>query len=192
MSFASEFSNDLPVITGQGTAALEFIETAGDLDFLLTPLGGGGLLSGTALIARGLKAKVKVVGCEPKNADDAYRSIRAGKILPSVNPDTIADGLRTSLGNNTFPIIRDLVDDIVLVSEEEIVAAMQTIFQRMKIVVEPSSAVPLAAVLFEKIQVTGKNVGIILSGGNVDFSRFFETMLDNRPSAIPPKNDSPG
>jgi len=185
-------SNDLSVITGQGTVALEFIETAGDLDVILTPLGGGGLLSGTALTVRGLGAKIKVVGCEPKNADDAYRSIRAGRILPSVNPDTIADGLRTSLGDNTFSIIRDLVDDIVLVSEEEIVAAMQTIFQRMKIVVEPSSAVPVAAVLFEKIRVTDKNVGIILSGGNVDFSQFFQGMLGNPPPQTPRKNDSNG
>ncbi|MFH1942527.1 MAG: pyridoxal-phosphate dependent enzyme, partial [bacterium] len=169
-------SNDLPVIAGQGTAALELLEKVGDLDFILTPLGGGGLLSGTAVAVKGSNPKIRVVGCEPKNADDAYRSIRAGRILSSENPDTIADGLRTSLGSNTFPIIRDLVDDIVLAAEEEIIRAMQTVFERMKIVIEPSSAVPVAVLLSNKLRIEGKGVGVILSGGNVDFTDFFNKI----------------
>ncbi|MFH1941186.1 MAG: pyridoxal-phosphate dependent enzyme, partial [bacterium] len=170
-------SNDLPVIAGQGTAALELLEKVGDLDFILTPLGGGGLLSGTAVAVKGSNPKIRVVGCEPRNADDAYRSIRAGRILSSENPDTIADGLRTSLGSNTFPIIRDLVDDIVLAAEEEIIHAMRSVFERMKIVIEPSSAVPVAVLLSRKLQVVeGRRVGVILSGGNVDFTDFFNKI----------------
>ena len=169
-------ANDLPIIAGQGTAALEFLEAVEDLDFILAPVGGGGLLSGTAIASRGLKSDVKVIGCEPKNADDAFRSLKAGKILPSLNPDTVADGLRTSLGNNTFPIIRDFVDEVVLATEEGIVAAMKTMFERMKIIVEPSSAVPLAVLISGQLNVKGKKVGIIVSGGNVDFRRFFEDL----------------
>jgi threonine dehydratase len=169
-------SNDHRIIAGQATAALELIEEIGNLDFLLAPVGGGGLLSGTAIAAKELNPKIKVIGCEPKNADDAYRSIKAGRIIPSENPHTIADGLRTSLGDKTFPIIRDLVGEILLATEEEIITAMRYIFERMKIVVEPSAAVPLAVLLSNKLNVTDKNVGIIISGGNVDFSRFFEQM----------------
>jgi len=169
-------SNDYRIIAGQATAALELIEEIENLDFLLAPVGGGGLLSGTAIAAKGLNPKIKVIGCEPKNADDAYRSIKAGRIIPSGNPNTIADGLRTSLGDKTFPIIRDLVDEILLATEEEIVTAMRHIFERMKIVAEPSAAVPLAVLLSNKLNVADKNVGIILSGGNVDFSSFFEQM----------------
>ncbi len=168
--------NDYRIIAGQGTAALEFLEEIPDLDLILAPVGGGGLLSGTAIAAKELKSQIKVMGCEPKNADDAYRSKKAGYIIPSQNPHTIADGLRTSLGDKTFPIIRDLVDDILLVTEEEIVTAMRYIFERMKIVVEPSAAVPLAVLLSRQLDVTGKKVGVILSGGNVDFSRFFEEL----------------
>lgn len=169
-------SNDYRIIAGQGTSALELMEEIENLDFLLAPVGGGGLLSGTAIAAKGLNPKIKVIGCEPKNADDAYRSIKAGRIIPSENPNTIADGLRTSLGDKTFPIIQDLVDEILLVTEEEIVTAMRHIFERMKIVAEPSAAVPLAVLLSHKLNVADKNVGIIISGGNVDFSRFFEQM----------------
>lgn len=170
-------SNDYRIIAGQATATLELMEEIGNLDFLLAPVGGGGLLSGTAIAAKGLNPKIKVIGCEPKNADDAYRSIKAGHIIPSENPNTIADGLRTSLGDNTFPIIRDLVDEILLATEEEIVTAMRYIFERMKIVAEPSAAVPLAVLLSHKLNVADKHVGIIISGGNVDFSKFFEKML---------------
>jgi threonine dehydratase len=170
-------SNDYRIIAGQATAALELMEEIENLDFLLAPVGGGGLLSGTAIAAKGLNPKIKVIGCEPKNADDAYRSIKAGRIIPSENPNTIADGLRTSLGDKTFPIIRELVDEILLATEEEIVTAMRYILERMKIVVEPSAAVPLAVLLANQLNVADKNVGIILSGGNVDFSKFFEEML---------------
>jgi threonine dehydratase len=169
-------SNDYRIIAGQGTSALELMEEIENLYLILAPVGGGGLLSGTAIAAKALNPKIKVIGCEPKNADDAYRSIKAGRIIPSENPNTIADGLRTSLGDKTFPIIRDLVDEILLATEEEIITAMRYIFERMKIVVEPSAAVPLAVLLSNQINVTDKNVGIIISGGNVDFSRFFEQM----------------
>jgi threonine dehydratase len=168
--------NDYRIIAGQGTAALELLEEIPDLDFLLAPVGGGGLLSGTAIAAKGLNPKIKVIGCEPKNADDAYRSIKAGRIIPSENPNTIADGLKTSLGDKTFPIIRNLVDDILLAAEGEIITAMRHILERMKIVVEPSAAVPVAVLLSKQLDVVGKKIGAILSGGNVDFSRFFEGL----------------
>jgi threonine dehydratase len=168
--------NDYRIIAGQGTAALEFMEKITDLDFLLAPVGGGGLLSGTAIAAKGLNPKIKVIGCEPKNADDAYRSIKAGRIFPSENPNTIADGLKTSLGDKTFPIIRDLVDEIELATEEQIITAMRHIFERMKIVAEPSAAVPLAVLLSNQLDVAGKEAGVILSGGNMDLSRFFEGL----------------
>jgi len=170
-------SNDYQIIAGQATAALELMEEIKNLDFILTPVGGGGLLSGTAIVAKALNPRIKVIGCEPKNADDAYRSIKAGRIIPPENPNTVADGLKTALGDKTFPIIRDLVDEILLATEEEIITAMRHIFERMKIVVEPSATVPLAVLLSRQLDVAHKNVGIIISGGNVDFSRFFEKML---------------
>lgn len=166
--------NDYHIIAGQGTAALELMEEIPDLDFLLAPVGGGGLLSGTAIAAKGLNPEIKVIGCEPKNADDACRSMKAGRIIPSENPNTIADGLRTSLGDKTFPIIRDLADEILLATEEEIVTAMRHIFERMKIVAEPSAAVPVAVLLTDQLNVKDKRVGVIISGGNVDFGRFFK------------------
>ena len=168
--------NDHHIIAGQGTAALELMEKIPDLDFILAPVGGGGLLSGTAIAAKGLNPKIKVIGCEPKNADDAHRSLKAGRIIPSENPNTIADGLRTSLGDKTFPIIRDLVDEILLATEEEIITAMRHIFERMKIVAEPSAAVPLAVLLSHQLNVKDQKVGVIISGGNVDFGRFFAGM----------------
>lgn len=166
--------NDYRIIAGQGTAALELIEEVNDLDYILAPVGGGGLMSGTAIAAKSLNPGIKVIGCEPKNADDAYRSVQAGKIIPSENPDTIADGLKTSLGEKTFPIIQEFVDVIVLVTEQQIITAMRHIFERMKIIIEPSSAVPFGALISNKLNVSGKKVGIIISGGNVDFSKFFE------------------
>jgi threonine dehydratase len=168
--------NDHRIIAGQGTAALELMEEIPDLDFILAPVGGGGLLSGTAIAAKGSNPEIKVIGCEPKNADDAYRSMKAGRIIPSENPNTMADGLRTSLSDKTFPIIQDLVDEILLAAEEEIITAMRHIFERMKIVAEPSAAVPLAVLLSNQLDVAGKKVGVILSGGNMDFSRFFEGL----------------
>lgn len=169
--------NDYRIIAGQGTVALELMEEIEDLDYVLAPVGGGGLLSGTSIAAKALNPRIKVIGCEPKNADDAYRSIKAGRIIQPENPNTIADGLKTSLGDKTFPIIQEFVDEIALVTEEEIITAMRYIFERMKIIIEPSSAVPFAALLSNELNVTDKRVGIIISGGNVDFRRFFEEMV---------------
>ena len=161
------YNNEI-IIAGQGTATVELLEDTVDLDVILTPVGGGGLLSGTAIAAKSLNQNISVYGCEPKNADDAFRSFHAGKIIPVENPNTIADGLRTSLGVKTFPIIKKLVSDILLVSEEDIVRAMKMIWERMKIIVEPSAVVPFAAVLGHQKELAGKRIGLILSGGNVD------------------------
>jgi len=166
-------SNDLKIIAGAGTAAYELIKKVGELDYVFSPVGGGGLLSGTAIATNGLLSSSKVIGIEPKNADDAYQSLKAGKIIPAKNPNTIADGLRTSLGGNTFRIIREKVDQIITVSEEEIVDAMQFLWERMKLVVEPSGAVSLAGVLSKQIDLRSKRVGIIISGGNIDLTDFF-------------------
>jgi threonine dehydratase len=163
--------NDPRVIAGQGTAALELLAAQPHLDFILTPVGGGGLLSGTALAAKKMAPQIKIIGVEPAGADDAFRSLQAGKILPSIQPQTIADGLLTSLGTVTFGLIQKFVDEIVTVSEEGIIQAMRHIWERMKIVIEPSSAVPFGALLEQKIDVAGKSVGIILSGGNVDLEK---------------------
>ncbi|MCE2486169.1 MAG: pyridoxal-phosphate dependent enzyme [Desulfurellaceae bacterium] len=163
--------NDERIIAGQATAALELLADIPDLDLILTPVGGGGLVSGTALTVRSLSPPTRVIAAEPRGADDAYRSFRAGHIIPSVNPQTIADGLLTSLGDKTFAIIRDCVDDIVTVEEADIVRAMRLIWERMKIIVEPSAAVPLGALLGRSVGVRGKRVAIILSGGNVDLAR---------------------
>ena len=166
-------SNDLEIIAGAGTVAFEFLKEVGELDIVFCPVGGGGLLSGTAIAAKGLLPAVKVIGVEPQNADDAYRSLKAGRILPMEDPDTIADGLRTSLGSNTFRIIRENVDEIVTVSEGEIVDAMQFLWERMKLVVEPSGAVSLAGVLSGQVDLGSERVGIIISGGNIDVTDFF-------------------
>ena len=163
--------NYFNVICGQGTAAKELIEEIGTLDIVMAPVGGGGLLSGTALSAKALLPKALVIAAEPAGADDAFRSFYSGELQPSVAPKTIADGLLTSLGSLTFPIILNQVDQIVTVSEEKIVEAMRMIWERMKIIIEPSSAVPLAAILENKVDVKGKTVGIILSGGNVDLGK---------------------
>jgi threonine dehydratase len=160
--------NDDKVILGQGTVALEFLQDVKDLDLLVAPVGGGGLVGGTALAAHYFSEKTKVWAAEPAGANDAWQSKEAGQIIPQTNPQTIADGLRTSLGDKTWPIIRDYVERIVLVEEAEITAALRLLMERMKIVVEPSGAVALAAVLKEKTALAGKRVGIILSGGNVD------------------------
>lgn len=156
------------VIAGQGTAALELIEEAGELDVVMAPVGGGGLLSGTAITTASLLPDATILGAEPAGADDAFRSHRDKKRYPSVNPDTIADGLLTSLGELTFPVVRDRVHGIRVVDDAGIVAAMRLIWERMKIVVEPSAAVPLAAVMAYPDDFAGKRVGLILSGGNVD------------------------
>jgi len=163
--------NDLRVITGQGTAAIELCEQVQDLDLVVAPVGGGGLLSGTAVAVTLVSPKTAVIAAEPERADDAYRSFKSGHIVPSLDPNTIADGLRTSLGDLTFPIIQRYVRDIVLVSEEAIVEAMRCLWERMKILVEPSAAVPLGAVLSRRLDVAGRRVGLIVSGGNVDLDR---------------------
>ncbi|MCK5363485.1 MAG: threonine/serine dehydratase [Gammaproteobacteria bacterium] len=160
--------DDVRVIAGQGTAALEFLEQVPDLDIIMTPVGGGGLLSGTATVVAALSPKTRVIGAEPAGADDTYRSFRAGHIIPVGVPDTIADGLRTSVGELTFPIIARHVSDIVRVSEEAIVEAMRLTWQRTKLIVEASAAVPLAALLEGTVDVRDARVGIIISGGNVD------------------------
>ena len=162
--------NNYDVIAGQATAAKEIVEElqGSSLDYLLTPVGGGGLLSGTALAAHFLSPTTKVIGCEPKGADDAYQSFIKKRFIPSRNPKTIADGLLTSLGDKTFEIILKHVDQILTVSDTQILEALYLTWERMKIVIEPSSAVCLAAVLNNKELFHGKRVGIILSGGNVD------------------------
>jgi threonine dehydratase len=156
------------VIAGQGTAAKEFLEDYPDLDILVAPVGGGGLISGTAIAARHMAPNCRVIAAEPANADDAARSFRSGKIEPVAATTTIADGLRTSLGELTFAVIRRDVDDVVIVSEEAIVETMRQVWERMKIIIEPSCAVPLAAILEDRIEVAGCRVGIIITGGNVD------------------------
>jgi threonine dehydratase len=160
--------NDLRTIAGQGTCALEIVDERPDLDLLLAPVGGGGLLAGVATVFKALGARTRVIGCEPEMADDACQSFHAGRIVPQRNPRTIADGLRTSLGTLTFPLIARNVDDIVTVTEDAIVTAMRLVWETLKLVIEPSSAVPLAAVLEKKVTVAGKSVAIILTGGNVD------------------------
>lgn len=162
--------NDERIIAGQATAALELLEQQPDLDFILAPVSGGGLLSGTAIAAKSLRPQIRVIGCEPAGADDAYRSMKAGAIQPLEHAETIADGLRAVLCELTFAIIRERVDEISLVSEEEIVGAMRQLWERMKLIVEPSGAVAAAPALNRRIGAEEKKVGIILSGGNVDLS----------------------
>ncbi|MFX1535809.1 MAG: pyridoxal-phosphate dependent enzyme [Promethearchaeota archaeon] len=174
-------SNDLNVIYGAGTAAYELLEEVGELDFVLAPVGGGGLLSGTSIATKGLCPAAKIIGVEPKNADDAYRSLKVGRILPSINPQTIADGLRTSLGSNTFRIIKENVHEIITVTEKQIIEAMKFLWERMKLVVEPSGAVPLAGLLGDELEVKDRRVGIILSGGNVDLTAFFKLLEHQLP-----------
>ena len=160
--------DDYAVMAGQGTATLELLEQAPDLDLIIVPVGGGGLLCGTAVAAKGARPGIRVIAAEPAGADDAARSVAAGRLIPLEQAATIADGLRTSLSARTFPLIQQHVDGIVTVSEESIVAAMRRIWDVLKIIIEPSCAVPYAAILEQKIDVSGKRVGIILTGGNVD------------------------
>ena len=160
--------NDYRVIAGQGTAALELCEDIASLDVVIAPVGGGGLLSGTALTVAAVSPATRVIAAEPELADDAWRSLQAGRIIPLGHTETIADGLRTSLGDKTFPIIQKHVSQIVTVSEDEIIDATRKLWERMKLVVEPSGAVPLAAVLSGRLEVRGLRIGLILSGGNVD------------------------
>lgn len=162
--------NDFNIISGQGTAAFELLEEIENLDALIAPVGGGGLLSGSAICAKALRPEIKIWGAEPEQADDAKQSLDAGRIIPA-NPNTIADGLQTSLGPLTFEIIRNHVEDILTVSEAEIIQAMRTIWERTKIIIEPSAAVSVAALLRYPKKFIGQKVGIILTGGNLDLDR---------------------
>jgi threonine dehydratase len=167
--------NNYEVIAGQATAAKELFEEVKALDIIMTPVGGGGLLSGTALAAKYFSPSTAVIAGEPAGSDDAYRSMKSGKI-EEAQSQSVADGLLTTLGDKTFPIIRDNVKEIITVSDEEIIQAMRLIWERMKIIIEPSCSVPFAAVLKEKEKFKGKRIGIILSGGNVDLERALKLM----------------
>ena len=163
--------NDERVIAGQGTAVLELLEEIPDLDVVITPVGGGGLLSGTAIAATSTKPGLRVIAGEPENADDAFRSLQEHRIVPSVNPKTIADGLLTTLGELTYPIIRERVEQIVTVSEQGIIDTMKFVWERAKIVIEPSAAVAVGVLWEKKIDLSKLKVGVILSGGNVDLGK---------------------
>ncbi|KXO08340.1 Threonine dehydratase, catabolic [Moritella sp. JT01] len=170
-------SNDINVILGQGTACIELLDEKPDLDVIFTPVGGGGLIGGTALSAHYFADNCKVIGGEPFEADDAYRSLQSGVIESNTSTNTIADGLKTQLGDQNFPIIQQYVEKIIRVEEKEIVDAMRLIWERLKIIAEPSSAVALAALVKEKDTYQNKNIGIIISGGNVDLSSLPFTNL---------------
>ena len=163
--------NDEKIIAGQGTAAKELIEKVPDLDAIICPVSGGGLLSGTLLAAKNLKPDIKVFGAEPENADDTYRSVLKNKIMSNKTTDTIADGLRAQVGTITFPIIKENVDKILLVSEEMIISSMYMIWQRLKIIVEPSCSIVLAALMINSKRFLNKRVGLILTGGNFDLKQ---------------------
>jgi len=165
--------NNANVIAGQGTAALELIEDVGELDAIIAPIGGGGLMSGTCITTRSLLPKAKLFGAEPKGADDAYRSLKEGKLLPQEDPKTICDGLLTSMGENTWKILKDHLNAIYTVSDDEVIKGMKLIWERMKIIIEPSCATPVAVVMspeFKQLENIEK-VGIILTGGNVDLAK---------------------
>ncbi|MDP6338930.1 MAG: pyridoxal-phosphate dependent enzyme [Candidatus Marinimicrobia bacterium] len=163
--------NDERIVAGQGTAAKELIEDYPDLDVIISPVSGGGLLSGTLLAAKGMKPEIVVYGAEPSEADDAYRSLQKGEIVANETIDTICDGLRAQIGTITFPIIQKYVDSIITVTETEIIEAMKMVWERMKIIAEPSSVITLGALLKSKDRFSGKKVGLILSGGNVDLNQ---------------------
>lgn len=163
--------DDLRVMAGQGTVGLELLSDVPHLDMIICPVGGGGLLSGVAVAAKSLHPHLLVIGAEPAAADDAYRSFKAGKLILSENPRTIADGLLTSLGERTFPLICAYVDEIVTVSEEEISDAMRLIWEVLKIIIEPSAAVSAAVVIGNKLPVVGKRIGVVLTGGNLDLNK---------------------
>ena len=168
--------DDWRVIAGQGTAAWELLDQAGPLDVVLCPVGGGGLLAGTALAVKGRSPSTRVIGAEPKAADDALRSFVSGKLEPSYDPKTMADGLRTSLGERPFAVIRRHVDAIVTATEPEILDAMRFVWERLKLIIEPSCSVPVAPVLTRQLPVEGLRVGIIITGGNVDLEPMFQAL----------------
>lgn len=169
-TFIHPYDNEY-VIAGQGTAAIELLSKVPDLDIIITPIGGGGLLSGTSIAAKHINPGIQVIGAEPELADDAYRSFQSGKRIPLDGTDTVADGLRTSLSERTFSIIHKNVDGIVTVSDSSIIRDMRWIWERMNMIIETSSAVPVSAVFDGKIDVKGKKIGIIITGGNVDLTK---------------------
>ena len=169
-TFIHPYDND-HVIAGQGTAAKEMIEDGPDFDIIMCPVGGGGLMAGSATTVKHLTPNTTMIAGEPLGADDAKRSFQAGKIIPQTGPNTIADGLLTSLGERNFAIMQEKVDDILTVKEENIIRAMRLIWQHMKIIIEPSSAVPLGCLLEHNLDLENKNVGIILTGGNLDLDK---------------------
>lgn len=174
--------NDPHVIAGQGTIMLEFFAQVPALDVILAPIGGGGLLSGLCLAAHHLNPSLRLYGCEPRGAADAGESLRLNQIIPMPVPQTMADGLRTSLGSKTLPILRQHLTDVLLVNEEEIVSAMRFIYEQMKLVIEPSSAVALAPLLRRESVLRGKRVGVVITGGNVDLTNFWNTLT---PGSVP-------
>ena len=169
--------NDELIMAGQGTVGLEIFDNIKRLDYVFMPVGGGGLISGNAVSLKYLMSKVKIIGVETEAANDAYQSFRKGEIVTIAPPDTIADGMRTlSLGTKTFEVIKQKVDDIILVSDAQVIDAMEWIYSRLKIVVEPTGAVPFAAVMKNELKLKNKRIGIILSGGNVDMDHFFDVL----------------
>ncbi len=168
--------NDRDIILGQSTCAQELIQQTDNLDYIIAPVGGGGLLSGTLLAAHYFAPKIQVIAGEPAGADDAYQSWKAGKLIPQTNPNTIADGLLTSLGDLTYPIIMEHVEEIIRVNDDAIRKAMRLLWERMKIIIEPSCAVPLAVVMNNKAKFKGKRIGLILTGGNVDLKKALELI----------------
>ncbi len=169
-TFIHPYNNDC-VIAGQGTAALELCQAVPDIDILVAPVGGGGLLAGSSIAAKIISSNISIVAAEPKGADDAYRSLEKGEIIPSVEPKTLCDGLLTSLGDKTFPIIQKNVDAIIRVKDETTIEALRLIMERMKQVVEPSAAITLGAILTDPERFKGKRVGLILSGGNINLDQ---------------------
>lgn len=163
--------NDERIIAGQGTATKELLEDIKDLDVIISPVSGGGLLSGTLLAGKAINPKLKIYGAEPEEADDAYRSLKKGEIVSNSTINTICDGLRAQIGNITFPIIQEHVDDIITLTEKEIILAMKMVWERMKIIAEPSSVITLAALLKRKKLFQNKKVGLLFSGGNVDLNQ---------------------
>ena len=163
--------NDERIIAGQGTCAKELLEDYPDIACIVSPVSGGGLLSGTLLSSKGINKDILVYGAEPSEADDAFRSLQSGEIVPNETINTICDGLRAQIGTITFPIIQENVDEIITLSEEEIINSMQMIWERMKIIIEPSCAISLAAIIKNREMFEGKKVGLIMSGGNVDLTQ---------------------
>ena len=163
--------NDERIMAGQGTCAKEILEDVPTIDCIVSPVSGGGLLSGSLVAAKNMKNSVEVFGAEPEEADDAYQSLKQGKIVPNKTINTICDGLRAEIGSKTFPVIQNLVDEIIPVSEKDIIESLQMIWERMKIIVEPSCSISLALILKNKMMFKNKNVGLIMSGGNVDLNK---------------------